>query len=63
MYLPVHYVGMVVDEPHFKGRGYHSVAQLEDICAQYREYFHQQAIIKQNCKKHLVELKFNKKNL
>lgn len=61
MYLPVHYVSMKVEEPHFEGRGNHSVSQLEELCAQYKEYVHQQAIVKQNCKRHIIELKFNKK--
>jgi hypothetical protein len=58
MYTPIHYKGMIVKQPFFKGKGNHSVAQLEEICEQYKEYCHQQAIIKQNCMKHIVELKF-----
>jgi len=58
MYLPIHYKSMVVRPPYFKGKGVHSVKELEDICEQFTEYCHQQAIIKQNCIKHLVELKF-----
>ena len=60
MYLPIHYKGIVVKEPHFEGEGNHSVAQLEEICRQYKEYAHQQNVIKTNCMKHIVELKFNK---
>ena len=58
MYTPIHYKSMIVKEPHFDGRGNHSVKQLEDICVQFKEYCHQQAIIKQNCMRHIVELKF-----
>ena len=58
MYTPIHYKGMIVKQPHFEGKGNHSVAQLEAICEQYKEYAHQQAVIKQNCMKHIVELKF-----
>ena len=58
MYTPIHYKGMVVKQPFFEGKGNHSVAQLEAICEQFKEYVHQQQIIKQNCMKHIVELKF-----
>lgn len=58
MYLPIQYKGIVVKQPHYKGKGNHSVAQLEQICEQYEEYVHQQQVIKQNCMKHIVELKF-----
>lgn len=58
MYLPIQYKGMVVKEPFFEGKGNHSVAQLEAICEQYEKYAHQQAVIKQNCMKHIIELKF-----
>lgn len=59
MYLPIQYKGMVAKEPYFKGKGIHSVAELEAICEQFHEYCHQQAIIKQNCMKHIIELKFD----
>lgn len=59
MYLPIQYKGIVVKEPFFSGNGIHSVAELERICEQYKEYCHQQAVIKHNCKQHIVELKFN----
>lgn len=52
------YKGMIVKQPFFEGKGNHSVAKLEEICKQFKEYCHQQAIIKQNCMKHIVELKF-----
>ena len=58
MYTPIHYKGMIVEKPFFEGKGNHSVAKLEEICEQFKEYCHQQAIIKQNCMKHIVELKF-----
>ena len=58
MYTPIHYKGMILKQPLFEGKGYHSVAQLEEICEQFKEYCHQQAIIKQNCMQHIVELKF-----
>ena len=57
MYTPIHYKGMIVKQPFFEGKGNHSVAKLEEICEQYKEYCHQQAIIKQNCMKHIIELK------
>jgi hypothetical protein len=59
MYLPISYKGMVVEQPIFKGIGNHSIKELEEICTQYCEYAHQQEVIKHNCMKHIVELKFN----
>lgn len=58
MYLPIHYKWIKVEQPFYSGDGNHSVAQLEAICKQFQEYVHQQAVIKQNCMKHIVELKF-----
>lgn len=58
MYLPIEYKGKLIDKPFYKGNGNHSVKQLEEICQQFNEYCHQQAIIKQNAMKHLIELKF-----
>lgn len=58
MYLPIHYKGIKVEQPFFEGKGNHSVDQLELICEQFKEYVHQQQVIKQNCMKHIVELKF-----
>lgn len=58
MYTPIHYKGIIVKQPFFEGKGNHSVAQLEHICEQFMEYCHQQAVIKQNCMKRVVELKF-----
>lgn len=59
IYLPIQYKGVLIQEPNFNGNGNHSVADLEKIINQYKEYSHQQKIIKQNCMKHIVELKFN----
>lgn len=59
MYLPIHYKGMVVKQPFFEGKGNHSISELEALCEQFTEYVHQQQVIKQNCMKHIVELKFN----
>jgi hypothetical protein len=61
MYTPIQYKGMIVKEPFFEGKGNHSVAQLEAMCEQFKEYCHQQAVIKQNCMKHIIELKFDVK--
>lgn len=58
MYTPIHYKSVIFKEPFYEGPGNHSVAKLEEICAQYKEYCHQQKIIKQNCMKHIIELKF-----
>ena len=58
MYTPIYYKGVIIQQPLFEGKGIHSVAQLEAICEQFKEYVHQQQIIKQNCMKHIVELKF-----
>jgi hypothetical protein len=58
MYLPIHYRGIKVEQPFYSGDGNHSVAELQKICNQFQEYVHQQQIIKQNCMKHIIELKF-----
>ena len=58
MYLPIHYKGIKVEQPFYSGDGNHSVKELEAICNQFKEYVHQQQVIKQNCMKHIVELKF-----
>jgi len=34
-------------KPHYKGDGMHSCAELQEICKQYADYCHQQALIKQ----------------
>jgi len=59
MYLPIHYRGIKVEQPFYSGDGNHSVLELEKLCNQFKEYVHQQQVIKQNCMKHIVELKFN----
>lgn len=43
--LPGHY--KAVREPHYKGDGEHSIKELQDLCRQFTEYCHQQALIKQ----------------
>ncbi len=58
MYLPIHYRGIKVEQPFYSGNGNHSVRELEEICEKFKEYAHQQQIIKQNCMKHIIELKF-----
>lgn len=61
MYTPISYKGIIVKQPFFEGKGIHSVSQLEEICEQFKEYLHQQLVIKHNCMKHIVELKFGVK--
>ena len=58
MYLPIHYKGMKVEQPFYSGDGNHSVSQLEAICRQFKDYSHQQSVIKQNCQKYIIELKY-----
>ena len=57
MYLPVQYKGIVAEEPYYSGDGNHSVAELEELCRKYKERTHQQAVIKQNCMKIIIELR------
>lgn len=45
--LPIQYK-TVVEQPVYKGDGVHSVSELQNICNQFKEYCHQQAIIKNN---------------
>lgn len=59
MYLPYYYLIKPTETPVYKGRGNHSVKELEDIIDQFLKYAHEQAVIKNNCMKHIVELKFN----
>ena len=59
MYLPVQYHHEIAIEPNYKGKGEHSVRELEDMCKRFKDCAHQQQIIKQNVMKHFVELKFN----
>lgn len=60
MYTPIYYLrhGMT-ERPRYKGKGNHSILQLEAICKQFEDYVHEQNIIKQNAMKYVVELKFN----
>lgn len=37
-----------VEEPYYPGDGNLSVNELQKLCNQYKEYTHQQAVIKQN---------------
>lgn len=60
MYLPIHYRGILVEQPFYSGDGNHSVSELEALCKQFQEYCHQQAVIKEGCKRIIVELKFEK---
>ena len=55
MYLPIGY--KPIDMPIFAGPGNHSVRQLEEICAQYAAYCHQQQIIKQNLMEIVCDLR------
>jgi hypothetical protein len=43
--LPVTY--NYTTQPFYKGDGVHNVAELQELCNQFMEYCHQQAIIKQ----------------
>ena len=61
MYLPYWKGAENITMPHWKGRGNHSVSQLEEIIEGFVEYTYWQQIIKQNIKRHIVELKFNVK--
>lgn len=57
MYLPIQYKGILAKQPYFEGKGNHSVTKLEEICEQYKEYAHQQAVIKNNLMKIVVDLR------
>jgi hypothetical protein len=59
MWLPIHYKGIKIEQPYYSGDGNHSVVELEKICNQFKEYTHQQQIIKQGVMKAFVDLKFN----
>lgn len=54
MILPNHYE--VINEPYYTGDGNHSVAQLEHLCNCYKEYCHQQGVIKQSFIEKIKEL-------
>ena len=44
--LPEHYK-TVQEQPYYKGEGMHSIKELQELCEKYKEYCHQQALIKQ----------------
>lgn len=44
--LPDHYT-TVIQQPFYKGEGMHSIKELQQLCEQFKEYSHQQALIKQ----------------
>jgi hypothetical protein len=60
MYLPIQYHGIMEQQPFYKGDGNLSVHELQVLCNKYKEYVHQQQIIKQNVMRHLIEVKFSK---
>lgn len=60
MYLPIQYRGMLVEQPFYRGDGNHNVFELEALCRQFQNYCHQQAVIKEGCKRIIIELKFDK---
>ena len=43
--LPDQYT--TIEQPYYKGDGELSVRQLQELCNNYKEYCHQQAVIKQ----------------
>jgi len=57
MYLPIHYKGILVEEPSYLGNGVYNIIQLEKICNEFKEYCHQQNVIKHNAFKHIIELR------
>ena len=59
MYTPISYKGFVAKKPNFTGKGNLGVSELENMCIKFEEYCHQQVVIKQNCMKHVLELKFD----
>lgn len=58
MYLPIHYRGIKVQPPFYSGDGVYNVSELQDLCRQFTQYVHQQQLIKQNCQKVILNLKF-----
>jgi hypothetical protein len=36
-----------IEMPFYKGNGEHTIKQLQELCNSFKEYCHQQAIIKQ----------------
>lgn len=45
-----------VEQPFYIGDGNHSVHELQELCKQFTEYCHQQAIIKQELIKEIQSL-------
>ncbi len=45
--LPPHYESMYQPEPYYSGDGNHNVKEMQEMLNQYKEYSHQQALIKQ----------------
>ena len=43
--LPDHYTP--IEQPFYKGDGAHNVKELQQLCNDFKEYCHQQALIKQ----------------
>lgn len=43
--LPEQY--LPIEQPYYKGDGEHSVKELQELCNKFKEYCHQQAVIKQ----------------
>lgn len=46
-----------MNHPNFKGKGEHSVKELEQICTDYEEYRYQQQLIKQDMLSSLITVK------
>jgi chromosome segregation ATPase len=44
-----------ISEPFFRGKGDHSVSELEGICESYKEYAHQADIAFYSCSRQLVK--------
>jgi len=53
-YLPKHY--KEVEQPFYEGKGNHNVSELEAICEQYKEYCHQQRILKSELYKQMSSM-------
>lgn len=53
--LPENYTP--VPQPFYSGDGVYNVKQLEELCKQYKEYCHQQQIIKQELEEKLKTIK------
>jgi hypothetical protein len=41
------------EQPHYRGDGFHSINQLQELCNKFKEYCHQQNIIKQQLIEHI----------